>query len=448
MSDREADPLAIAEYTPFSSVALTDEERWPQLGREAALRLAGILDHAHAPAWVHRAGHRLDEQAVARLAEPAPLEAWLESTLAVAAQLPAYRGYPHPLKTLDDFPLISRDDLVADVAGFVPRGSDLSRLVAGTSSGSTGNPLHLPDHVEDVARTFVMLRDLVREAGVRWEPDSSRLGLAYIVNQRQVFTYASAIPGFGDSVMARVNLGDRAWTDRDEFLADVDPQVFSGSPTSLAVLLEPQLVERLRPLALVSGAMHLSATLRSQLEAAYSCPVIDIYGLHETRPIAASLDGGPLVVLNRRVLVECLDPSGRPVGAGERGELVVTAGENPLLPLVRYRTGDFGRLTTVNGRTAIAELEGREDVTFAGVTGQAVPSVDVTQQLQAAGALGWTLVQHPDLSVRVVIAGGDAAQAEHQLRLLLGDVTVTRVDRLDELGEGKPRRYRRLFADG
>ncbi|MEI5579317.1 AMP-binding protein, partial [Streptomyces brasiliscabiei] len=87
-----------------------------------------------------------------------------------------------------------------------------------------------------------------------------------------------------------------------------------------------------------SGAMALSGPLRRRIEERFACPVVDVYGLHETRPIAARVDDGPFRVLDRRVRVEILDDAGRPVPDGEIGEIVVTAGENPLLPLVRYRT--------------------------------------------------------------------------------------------------------------
>ena len=43
----------------------------------------------------------------------------------------------------------------------------------------------------------------------------------------------------------------------------------------------------LHPAVIFSGAMALSSPLRERLEAAFGCPVIDVYGLHETRPIAA-----------------------------------------------------------------------------------------------------------------------------------------------------------------
>ena len=304
----------------------------------------------------------------------------------------------------------------------------------------------LPDEVK-IARTFWMLVDLVRAQGVDWRPDAARMALAYVVNQRQAYTYASSVPGFGGAVMARVNLGLEGWSGRDDYLQRCDPQVISGSPVSLAALLEPELRRRLRPLALVSGATHLSATLRADLVDAFDCPVLDIYGLHETRPIAVSTDGGPHVVLDRRVLVEVLDRSGEPVAPGERGEIVVTAGENPLLPLARYRTGDHGRLVEIDGLPAIADLEGREDTLFRSPTGRAVPTVDLTQQLQASGARAWSVVQAADGSVAVRMVGGDAADIEHRFGVLLGPTLVESLERIEYLGEGKPRRYR-SFADG
>ena len=105
---------------------------------------------------------------------------------------------------------------------------------------------------------------------------------------------------------------------------------------------------------------------------------------------------------------------------------MVTAGENPLLPLVRYRTGDHGRLVDVDGRPAIADLEGRPMVEFLAADGRRVPSVDLTQLLQAAGAYGWTVHQHGDGRLAVVLAHPTADPAavgvvEEQLDALLAN---------------------------
>jgi phenylacetate-CoA ligase len=447
MSDLEPQgALDLPDYSPGAVVALGDEERWPQLGPEGRARLDRVLGHPDAPLWRHRAGHRLTPEQIERARHPLPLDGWLEQHLDIARRLPAYRDWPGPLDRLEDFPLISREDLFTDVTAFVPRDADLDRLVQGSSSGTTGHALRIPDDIEDVARTFWLTHRLVESLGIRWAPDPARLALALVVHQHQAFTYASVVPGFGDAAMARLNLNHREWPSggRDRFLSETDPQLISGNPTSLEALLVPVLVGSLHPLAIVSGASQLSGPLRRRLEDAFGCPVIDVFGLHETRPIAASTDGGPFRVLDLPVLVEVMDAAGAPVPPGSRGELVVTAASNPLLPLVRYRTGDFGRLVEVDGRPAIADLEGRADVAFTSTDGRSVPGVDLTQQLQDAGGHGWTVVQHSDGRLDAVIVGADTDDVARRLRAMLGQpVEVRRAATLADLGPGKPRRYHR-----
>lgn len=445
MSDPD-DPLALGEYRPGSAAVLTDAERWPTLDADGAARLQRWRTHPAAPAWVHATGDRLSAEAVDRARTPLPLDGWLDEHLAGARALPFYRRMTG-LRTLEDFPLIGRADLVADISAFVPLDADLDRMLHGTSSGSTGAALVIPDDVEEVARGFHLLVRLVREAGVDWKPDAERLALMWVLQQRQAFTYVSIVSGFAQRAMARVNLDRGAWraaSDRSTFVRDADPQVISGNPTSLSELLTPELRAVVRPLALFSGAMALSAPLRAELEAAFSCPVFDVYGLHETRPIAVRTDDGPFRVLDRRVHVEVLDAAGEPVVDGAMGEITVTAGENPLLPLVRYRTGDFGRLVDLpGGGVGIADLEGRGHTDFLSAAGARVPSVDLTQQLQSHGAHGWTVEQRADGGLEVRIAGGDGTAIEAALRALLDQpVQLERVERLGDLGEGKPRRFR------
>lgn len=437
------DPLDLAEYTPMSSVALTDAERWPGLSPVGAARRAAAENHPSAPGWRHRVGHRLTpaEQEAART--QVPLAGWLEEHLAVARSLPAYRRHRGPLDRLEDFPLISRQDLVEDIGGFVPLDADYGRMLHGTSSGRTGAALVMPDDPDELARGFHWLRGVVADLSGEWEPDPARFAVVQVVWQRQAFTYVSVAPGFGESLVARVNLHPDEWAvdDQRAFLRDADPQVVSGHPTSLERLLDLRGV--VRPIAIISSAMALSATLRTELGQTFGCPVIDVYGLHETRPVAVSTDGGPFVVADRRVHVEILGSHGAPVPEGEIGEIVVTAGENVFLPLVRYRTGDTGRLVRVDGRPAIDALEGRDATVFITPVGDRVPCVDLTQHLQDAGAHGWSVEQAVDGSVVATIAGGDADIVAERLGAMLArTITVRRVGTLADLGEGKPRRYR------
>ncbi|WP_454041034.1 AMP-binding protein [Cellulosimicrobium sp. Marseille-Q8652] len=476
----DAPDLALDEYAVGEAVALTDAERWPTLDARGRDALDAVRGHPAAPVWVHVTGDRLRaedlpllDDVAARLAAAAPDEVapddppgWVRDLVARAhAVVPRYRrardrGESHATSPLAAVAPVTRDDLRRDVASFVPVDVPLGRVLEGTSSGSTGAAVRIPLHPVAVAADLVLLQHLVADAGATWEPAPGRLGLMNLLDQRQAFTYASAMTGFrrGPGVaapsMARVNLDPGAWTrpgDREAFLAAQDPQVVSSSPLPLLALA--RLAEAgldVHPVALVSGAAHLSDVARSRLRATWDVPVVDLYGLRETGAVASRVDGGPFVVVpGRRVWVEVLAADGTPAPDGDRGEVVVTVDENPYLPLLRYRTGDHARLVRRGGRVELHDLEGRSPVRYLRPDGAWVPSVDAAQHLQAHGMAAWQLHQEADGDVVLDVVpdarGGAGSAAAHAAGAAVGTllgrpVTVHEVSPA-RLGDGRARRW-------
>lgn len=449
---------ALAEYAPMGALGLTDAERWPTLDESGHARLAALRAHPDAPDWVHATGDRLTAADEPALAAAATDDDWVAALVARAhASIPAYRraareGASGPATPLEDLPTVTRQQLVDDLAAYVPVDVALDRVLEGTSSGSTGAALRVPLHPVAVAADLVLLQRLVAGAGAVWEPDPARLGLANVVDQRAAFTYASAMTAFRRAagapapLMARLNLS--GWADeasRDRFLADVDPQVISTSTLPLLRLLELDL--DLHPVAVVSGATHLPVAVRAAAADRWGCPVIDLYGLRETGPVAASTDGDGHVVLPRRVHVEILDADGAPVPDGTRGEVVVTVDENPYLPLLRYRTGDHAALVRDGRGTVLLGLEGRAPVLFRAADGSSRPSIDATQLLQAYGLAAYHLHQGTDGSVHLRAVplpgiGADARRAADAVGRWLGrPVELSVLGDARDLGEGKPRRF-------
>ncbi|MCO7274534.1 AMP-dependent synthetase [Cellulosimicrobium cellulans] len=504
----DAPDLTLDEYAPGSAVALTDAERWPTLDDAGRAALDAVRDHPAAPAWVHVTGDRLRpddlpvlDEVAARLAAgradtrpgtrveaaddtrpgtraegpaapsgvaaaPSAPPAWVGALVDRAhAVVPRYRrardrGESRAGSPLTAVPPVTRDDLRHDVASFVPVDVPLGRVLEGTSSGSTGAAVRVPLHPVAVAADLVLLQHLVASTGADWEPAPGRLGLMNLVDQREAFTYASAMTGFrrGPGVaaptMARVNLDPGAWTrpgDRAAFLAAQDPQVVSSSPLpllALARLAHEGLA--LHPVALVSGAAHLSGVARARLHATWDVPVVDLYGLRETGAVAARTDGGPFVVVGgRRVWVEILDDDGVPVPDGGLGEVVVTVDENPYLPLLRYRTGDRARIVRRGDQVELHDLEGRSPVRYLRPDGAWVPSVDAAQHLQAHGMAAWQLHQAADGSVVLDVvpdapgdAGARAARAAGDaVGHLLGRRVAVREVSPARLGAGRARRW-------
>lgn len=458
-----------AEYAPMGSLALTDGERWPSLPAADLARVEAARQHPAAPVWVHATGDRLDAADLTALAAreqvrpSASPPGWVAALVErVHATVPRYRaaardGRSGPSSPLHDLPTVTRHDLLTDLAAHVPVDVPLDRVLQGTSSGSTGAALLVPLHPRSVAADLLLLHALVEATGAPWAADAARLGLVNLVDQRAAFTYLSAMsafprdPGVPAPLMARVNLDASAWRapgDRERWFAEHDPQVVSTSTLPLVHLLD--LAEaglELHPLAVVNGATHVTPAVRRRVRDVWDAPLLDLYGLRETGPVAVATEGDPgHVLVDRRVHVEVLDPAGRPVPPGERGEVVVTVDENPYLPLLRYRTGDHAALgSTADGRPVLLGLEGRAAVRYLDAAGVARPSVDATQVLQAAGLVAWHLHQDADGAVRLRAVAPDVPSAQAAARAVrdwLGrDVALDVLDDVADLGPGKPARW-------
>ena len=101
-----------------------------------------------------------------------------------------------------------------------------------------------------------------------------------------------------------------------------------------------------KPSALVSTSMTMSTALREKLIKTYNTKVIDYYSLNETGPIAYSCPHNPeeFHILPTDIFVEITDNEGNPLSEHTSGEITITGGRNPYIPLLRYKTGDRAKL--------------------------------------------------------------------------------------------------------
>lgn len=460
MSDAEVSlspGLALPGYAAMGDAVRDDVERWPTLSPGGLTRLEALRHHPNAPTWTHACGDLLtsaDHETLANWANTLrrPTDEGAASGIPpewLLTELERLRRVVPFLRRLGvrdwgDVPVIGRADLARSIADFVPTDVTLDRVVQGTSSGSTGSALVIPWHPVDIAKDLPLISHLLSARGVAWPTDRERVGLLSVVDQAQVFTYASVMTARAEQGMARVSLHDSAWAsdrDRHEFLCAADPQVVSGS--ALSLLSYAALDLTVRPLALISGAVELSAPARSHLEARFGAPVIDLYGLRETGPIGSEATAGQgHLLVPRRIFVEIVDSAGRPVADGVPGEVVVSALENPYLPLLRYRTGDRAALVGTGQVRRLVGLEGREAVQFVTGSGRFVQSVELTQQLQRHGIRAWAVEQDAAGTVVGRVVGGDSAGARQALATLLDQpVDLVPLARAADLGPGKPRRF-------
>jgi len=310
----------------------------------------------------------------------------------------------------------------------------LERLILFSTSGTTGHPLLLASHPIVAASYLAFHVRALARFGIELRHGRGQVGVVLLGHQQKCFTYASVTPSKDESGLAKINLHPDDWRapdDREKYLDALAPEVYAGDPISFAELLTLPLTTR--PRALLSTAMALSSGLRQRLEERFECPVLDLYSMNEAGPIAVHdpLLGGH-VLLQPRLWVEIVDPAGRSLPAGERGEITLTGGFNFCLPLVRYRTGDHAALRFVRGEPVLVDLAGRPPVRFRTQAGEWINNVDVTHALDGFAIPQFALHQDERGALRLVLPerSGDGDRIVARLTELFGALPL-RVDQAE-----------------
>ena len=449
---------------PTWDPSLSDAERYPLMTGEARTFLNGLREHPQAPVFNHVCGDRLDAPAVARIraweaglnTEPAAwrhgeIPAWLSEFAArCVAQVPFYRRQGGRPGAFFDLPLCDRGDLSGATWAFVPDDAPLDQIILYSTSGTTGHPLDVPWTPEGASMYLPLLRRAARLHGSDLAGGSGRTAIALVCFQKRTFTLAQLSFFLDGAGHVKINLDPDAWRDPDDraaYLNALDPEIYTGDPISFEALAA--LPVRARPQALISSSMALLPGLKAALATRFGCPVIDVYSTNETGPIAADApDGAGHALLQNRLYIEILDPDGAPCPPGTRGEIVVSGGFNPMLPLLRYRTGDTASLDFgPDGRSPrLVGLEGRAPVVFADAFGAPVNNIEVSQAVRPFALSQWTLRQHADksLTLRYRGEGVDEAALRRALEGLFGPLAVLRIERARLLE--KVRQYTREYV--
>jgi phenylacetate-CoA ligase len=352
---------------------------------------------------------------------------------------------PAEVGSLDDLPRIpftSKSDLRAHYPfGLlaVPR-QQLVRVHA--SSGTHGKPTIVGYTSADLENWTELMARCMTMAGVR--PGM----VIHNANGYGLFTGGLGFHQGGERIGATVVPVSGGLTARQAMLLrDLEAQVLVSTP-SYALAIAQAVSDSGGPgphleLGLFGGEPWTEG-MRAEIERGLGLVAINFYGLSEMcgPGVAAECpvrEG--LHVQEDHFVVEVVDPGdGRRVAPGTEGELVFTTLTKEALPLLRYRTGDIGRLTgepCACGRTTVrlTGLRGRHDDMLI-VRGVNIHPSQVEHVLLGAGGVAphyRLIVERPgpldELTLECEPAGHDEEPDSLRTRLeqLLRDHTSLRI---------------------
>lgn len=418
---------------------LTDDQRFPLIPEERRGLLTRLRQHERAPRWNMASGDRLTEEHLAAVVawgeaarqgpprwEPGGAPPWVDPLVARLTQtVPFYRarGGAH----LSEVPSFRRADLAREPWSFVPDGQPLDALLVYPTSGSTGPAFDVYSHPVAASVYLAFVAAVLADLGVPLVGGPDRVSVAAVHHQRGTYTYPSLMSYLGGAGFVKLNLHPDEWSapgDARALLDELDPEIYTGDPLAFDALAALPL--RRRPKALISSAMTLLPGMRARLEARFGCPVIDLYSLTEARLIAADTGQG-LRMRAPDLFVEILHPErDEALPEGARGEITVSGGCNPLLPLLRYRTGDFARLEHRADGVYLADLEGRAPVALLSAAGALVNTIDASRALAPFALPQFQLSQAADLGLTLAVRGeADPPLLRAALVELFGELPIT-----------------------
>lgn len=300
---------------------------------------------------------------------------------------------------LEDFPLISREDLASGLRKFLATPSICGSRLFAKTSGSTGKPLTIIFDQEswydlnyetyaEVARTIPGLLPRI---------SPGELGVVLLTAEIKRYPASLILLSLNCSLFKRRILGIDSSRDLRlvRELRQAMVPILYGKPTYLLRLAGLDSASHrsegsIRPLALLTSGENLFPDVRDALEKWFKCRVYDAY---------ISVEGGLVAmqcphtnfyhVQSRRVELEILRRDGCIANEGT-GELVLTNLSNWAMPLIRYRTGDHGTLEPCcpcghPGPTLLA-LPARESCIFqlpeSAVATDCLDPILVTQQVK------------------------------------------------------------------
>lgn len=262
-------------------------------------------------------------------------------------------------------PLTTKSELLQDRLARPPFGSNLTQPLqqytrfCQTSGTATGQPMAWVDTPDSWNAMLDCWRRVYEGAGLIKGQD--RLFFAFSFGPFLGFWTAFEagaedyliIPGGGLSSQARL-----------EMMARYQATVLCCTPTYAMRLgemigaasgVEPSALSVTK--LIVAGESGGSVpAVRARLEALWNARVFDHHGMTEVGPVSYEVPDLPrcLVVIEEAYLAEVVNPeTGKEVGEGECGELLLTTLDRTACPLLRYRTGDWVRKRIQGGRLVL-----------------------------------------------------------------------------------------------
>jgi len=268
-------------------------------------------------------------------------------------QIPGYSSF---LKTehLSDLPFVTKSDLRNTPERFTAPARRGERRWLKMTTGTTGTPVRI-SYAEEFYFEILLLsvRKVAARAGMLNSIGIEPI-LCFSLNDKknaEGMVVAHPADECGFTVQKHIDEGDKdSFRAAFELLEQLKPECIASKPSLLEQFCSFGVAHGMRisspPTFVLTSGSVLRAGVRDIVTKFFAAPVLDVYTMTEFGVIASQCQAGSLHIDTTSVHVEVVDEGDGLVAEGTTGELVISSIANSAMPLLRYRTGDTGALTS------------------------------------------------------------------------------------------------------
>lgn len=247
------------------------------------------------------------------------------------------------------FPLLEKETVRANPVDFISDEYRNSKKIKVYSTGTTGKMMTIFTDTVARQRNYAFFARFFKTVGLNIFARKATFSANIIVPVSQT------CPPFWRYNISQNNILFSAFHMSDDnlmYYADTllkfKPEIIDSYPSTiytLAKYLLDQGIDTINPKAIVTSSEVLPNEWRELIEKAFKCKVYDQYGCAEMCISAGQCKEGNYHLYTDYGYLEVIK-DGHPVEPGTIGEIVCTSFINPVMPLIRYRLGDIGGVTS------------------------------------------------------------------------------------------------------
>lgn len=284
---------------------------------------------------------------------------------------------------LVQLPLLTKN-LIRQNAEQLENNSYKGKIIEYVTSGTTGIPLKIKNTRESYYRENAYAAQQYRWNKLWYGVRTANFTGVHIISPNKKYPPYWRYNYFDKQLFFSVRHISEDTIDKYlEKLTSFEPVLLKGYPSALEIISKYIVKKNIE----IDSVKHvfcssepLYAHQRKTIEEAFSCKISNWYGNTELAGHILECQEGNLHIHPFHSIVEICDSAGLSLKAGKTGKIIATQLYNPVMPLIRYETGDLAVASNKKcrcGRNSplVEQMVGREADNVITTSGKIVPGI-------------------------------------------------------------------------